>query len=589
MITVSDEQALVIEAGYDRSMLVLACPGSGKTFTLVKKIEHLVTTGCEGGILVLTFTNRAVEDLREKMGSALSDRVDLYTIDAFCLRECLRLDLLQPDSSMLFSADEYKYMLHERIHQGSIDAAVARYKYVFVDEVQDIDLCQYSIIRHFLDLGSFLYLTGDDKQNIYGFRFSSNRFIHDYDTHFPNTDLYLLTRNFRSSVEIVRKLNDLEPFITSRFRYRSKAGCNALSGHVEEIRVSSAQDYGDRILQIIREKNYVPGKCAVLCRCNRYLEDVFVTLEGLGVADLSVHSSKGLEFEHVFFIGANQGIIPFAFSMDIQEELRIFYVGLSRARESLFIMWHGDHETHRTPFLALKESDMCDEGTLYIESPVRDELMLERLGAAFEKRKNLRETHRCTLSTEIPLKANHATTTVETLLAVEIFVRLLSDTAAVMDMLSRFLSKVVPTGVDAKKHAAKYGVRIAKALNTSQYVSDIADNLLDTIDRCCRCSKSNAALISGTDLYTLACCVSYGRSGRVRGFFNSSANECIDTIEGIVTVMRSLSQKTPAMYVYDDSFIENTAPYLTKCLAVCLGNGGIIKVISLVKVKEQPG
>ena len=51
----------------------------------------------------------------------------------------------------------------------------------------------------------------------------------------------------------------------------------------------------------------------------------------------SVHQAKGLEFKTIFFIYLDLGIIPFWKSIDIIEEKRIFYVGITRAKENLFL------------------------------------------------------------------------------------------------------------------------------------------------------------------------------------------------------------------------------------------------------------
>lgn len=50
---------------------------------------------------------------------------------------------------------------------------------------------------------------------------------------------------------------------------------------------------------------------------------------------MSIHRSKGLEFDAVFLVGANDGVIPHVKSMDMGEERRLFYVGLTRARDIL--------------------------------------------------------------------------------------------------------------------------------------------------------------------------------------------------------------------------------------------------------------
>jgi DNA helicase-2/ATP-dependent DNA helicase PcrA len=54
----------------------------------------------------------------------------------------------------------------------------------------------------------------------------------------------------------------------------------------------------------------------------------------------TMHSSKGLEFDVVFIVDANEGITPHkkaVLASDIEEERRLFYVAMTRAKELLYI------------------------------------------------------------------------------------------------------------------------------------------------------------------------------------------------------------------------------------------------------------
>ena len=53
-----------------------------------------------------------------------------------------------------------------------------------------------------------------------------------------------------------------------------------------------------------------------------------------------MHSSKGLEYDRVIIIDANEGIMPYNKAVtkaDIEEERRLFYVAMTRAKEQLII------------------------------------------------------------------------------------------------------------------------------------------------------------------------------------------------------------------------------------------------------------
>ena len=68
------------------------------------------------------------------------------------------------------------------------------------------------------------------------------------------------------------------------------------------------------------------------------------TLPGVVLATL--HAAKGLEWPHVYLVGVNDGILPMG--NDINEERRLFYVGLTRAKKSVHLSYFGE----KSPFLA---------------------------------------------------------------------------------------------------------------------------------------------------------------------------------------------------------------------------------------------
>ena len=64
---------------------------------------------------------------------------------------------------------------------------------------------------------------------------------------------------------------------------------------------------------------------------------------------MTLHSAKGLEFDRVFFVGLEEGILPHARSLlhptEIAEEIRLAYVGITRARKNLFLTYAKQRQT----------------------------------------------------------------------------------------------------------------------------------------------------------------------------------------------------------------------------------------------------
>ncbi len=73
-------------------------------------------------------------------------------------------------------------------------------------------------------------------------------------------------------------------------------------------------------------------------------EDEEDDLKGPGVTLITLHAAKGLEFPHVYLIGLEEGVLPHDRSKmegTVDEERRLLYVGITRARESLALTWCG--------------------------------------------------------------------------------------------------------------------------------------------------------------------------------------------------------------------------------------------------------
>ncbi|HXO44759.1 MAG TPA: UvrD-helicase domain-containing protein [Candidatus Cybelea sp.] len=73
---------------------------------------------------------------------------------------------------------------------------------------------------------------------------------------------------------------------------------------------------------------------ALVSDADQYQEDVAVSL-------MTLHSAKGLEFDAVFLAGLEEGVLPHGRSLDtpgeVEEERRLFYVGMTRAKRSLVL------------------------------------------------------------------------------------------------------------------------------------------------------------------------------------------------------------------------------------------------------------
>jgi uncharacterized protein (TIGR00375 family) len=103
---------------------------------------------------------------------------------------------------------------------------------------------------------------------------------------------------------------------------------------------------------------------------------------------ITIHAAKGLEFNTVFIPGCEEGVIPFSLfgnaESDIEEEKRIFYVGITRAKEKLFLSYTGRRlfrgrvlNSPRSSFLDKIEKDLVEKRKREPEKQKKDDNQLK--------------------------------------------------------------------------------------------------------------------------------------------------------------------------------------------------------------------
>ena len=274
----------------DGPCIVIAPPGSGKTFTLTQRIKYLTQEAgiCPESVLVITFTKAAAVQMKERyleMTAQQDTPVTFGTIHALCfgilrnsfhydrrallsqtqkfrmleeIMELLQAELRQKDATAaeyeipetkqvleelsrmknagqqpkeyeaismdkeLFRRIAERYLVrcqHERKldfddmvlrceeelhkHPEILKHWQERFRYILVDEFQDIDLRQYAVIRLLAEPEQNLFMVGDDDQSIYGFRGSDPSLMLSLQGDYPKLRKILLQYNYRSAEKIV--------------------------------------------------------------------------------------------------------------------------------------------------------------------------------------------------------------------------------------------------------------------------------------------------------------------------------------------------------------------------------------------------
>ncbi|MFH1426273.1 MAG: UvrD-helicase domain-containing protein [Candidatus Kerfeldbacteria bacterium] len=271
-------------------VLVLAGAGSGKTRTLIHRTAYLIA---EKGvkpwtILAVTFTNKAAQNMKERMSALLGDMKHtpvMGTFHSICAR-LLRKEIpalgfernfviygdddqkglvkkimkemgydtkqipansvhwkISSAKNLLIGPEEFEQLVddpisevaakvypkyQEELHKANaldfddlimktvelfqqFPEILAKYqkmwKYILVDEYQDTNKAQYTLVSLLADDNKNICVVGDDFQSIYSWRMADIRNILDFEKDYPDATVVLLEQNYRSTQTILDASN----------------------------------------------------------------------------------------------------------------------------------------------------------------------------------------------------------------------------------------------------------------------------------------------------------------------------------------------------------------------------------------------
>jgi ATP-dependent DNA helicase RecQ len=221
------DQERLVQGREGVNQLVLAGPGSGKTKVIVHRVAYLlrVLRMPPRSIIVLAFNRSAAVEVRRRLQALVgsdASGVTVLTYHAMALRLTgISLGALaQSDQTPDFDAvlRQAVDLLEGRVVAGSDpdelrDRLLEGYRFILVDEYQDIDALQYDLVSALVgrtrkdgDAKLTILAVGDDDQNIYSFRKTSVEFIRRFEADYEAKKTYLV-ENFRSTQHIISAAN----------------------------------------------------------------------------------------------------------------------------------------------------------------------------------------------------------------------------------------------------------------------------------------------------------------------------------------------------------------------------------------------
>lgn len=397
-VKLTDAQQEIVYQENDKNILVVACAGAGKTLTVLCRVKHLIEQGVpESAIMMTTFTRDAANDMKNKLYDIMgyNPRITVGTIDSIAKRYCSRYNVqMQKD---LKNVSEYGHDYLKLIKEQP--DIMTKYKYLFVDEFQDINDTQFSIIQEFYKHGCKVFGVGDDAQNIYTFRGSKIEFILKFKDLFDHAVVLQLTNNFRSTSQIIDIANaSIEK--NENNMPKTMIAANGTQGPKPRVRFfSNAKAHNETILQEITAllaQGVAHHEIAVLSPvnqslylieekltqhdiCNVYLDgkcDVKTSKKPWHVCLSTIHKSKGLEWDYVFLINMSDEILPkMKNPQSIEESRRLFYVAITRARKDLRMYYTVmiPSQPFVTRYISELEREKGNESELYVSADMTEE------------------------------------------------------------------------------------------------------------------------------------------------------------------------------------------------------------------------
>ena len=391
----SDCQKEAVLAPTKGACVVVAGPGSGKTSVLVERIAYLLGSGAApDDMVVCTFTRAAAEELQTRLAPKLRGGPLPYcgTMHALAYRmlggaqwllkqglslisEEDQLDLLNSIIVDLNLGDDLTdkevLLLLQRAQEGAsvpsmyqtlaaaweeqlealgyVDFVMLlkrslalpsrrKFRFALADEAQDLTPLQLKWLRSHSKPDAHTYLVGDDDQAVYAFRGSAQAVLAEEVAR--GATCHQLRDNWRCRRNIIERAYELIAHNTNRVALPQTP-----TREDGDVMVARFSDESEEIRTLLSAK----VRPVVLCRTRQEVEK----FQAAGLAAYTMHEAKGREWPYVWVSGLEQGNCPHALG-DTEEERRLFYVALTRAKDRLTISVRdkvGDRARRSSQFL----------------------------------------------------------------------------------------------------------------------------------------------------------------------------------------------------------------------------------------------
>ena len=267
---------------------------------------------------------------------------------------------------------DFNDMINNAIKQVEEHGINKNYKYIFVDEYQDMSYKNFQLVKTIKDnLNANLVVVGDDWQSIYGFRDSDLKLFTKFTTFFPNANKVFIEQTYRGPQQLIDSAGKFIMKNKKLFNKSLKSNMSIKKPIKIVYHSLTSEKLNKNVYNLIYNLSK-QGKVLILGRhnsdINDFLANTNLVKKGRSknykkitdkrenikkVTYRTIHNAKGLESDYVIiirviddFVGFPNQIPPASYmhlihdwSLDdkLEEERRLFYVALTRAKKGVYI------------------------------------------------------------------------------------------------------------------------------------------------------------------------------------------------------------------------------------------------------------
>lgn len=200
-----------------------------------------------------------IDGIRSEISKIKSERIDINTYYSMnCPEEQFQKIYLEYTGKMkqqrLIDFDDILLYTYELLTKRPdvLKLWQDKYRYILIDEFQDINRIQYDIIRLLAKPQDNLFIVGDDDQSIYQFRGARPEIMLNFPKDYPEAGQVLLNYNYRSQEEVVKAARHLISNNKKRFNKEILATKEA-GAPVATEKFPTQEEEGERIIELIRK------------------------------------------------------------------------------------------------------------------------------------------------------------------------------------------------------------------------------------------------------------------------------------------------------------------------------------------------